>query len=390
MISLILRKSAKSLQIKLNEFFEHESENTVSASAYTQARANLKHTAFIELNEGAFIDPVYSDGDYKRYKGFRLLAVDGSKLRLPDTKDIREEFGTIRIKSQHIEGLYTGAQSSVLYDVLNDVLVDSIIAPGKTSELSLAKEHLRKVTSEDLILFDRGYPGYELFAEILKKNANFVCRCSKTAFGEVKNFLAESTQEDTVVTLYPQRELKKSIVELGLPSFLRIRLVKVVLSTGEIEILATSLLDPAKYLLEDFKELYAMRWQVETLFDRLKNRLALENFTGKTAKAVKQDFYATVLITNMESAIAGEVDDEFIKAETPQQVNKSVSFNAIMHAAYDIAACQYSEVEDIVENLQNLFLKGTNYVRKNRIVPRKKTPVRRSLNFQQRLRKFVF
>lgn len=390
MVSLVLRKSAKSLQLKLNEFFEHESESTVSASAYTQARANLKHTAFIELNEGAFVDPVYSDGDYERYKGFRLLAVDGSKLRLPDTEDIREEFGMIRIKSQHIESSYTGAQSSVLYDVLNEILVDSIIAPGKTSELSLAKEHLKKVTSEDLILLDRGYPGYELFAEILKKNTNFVCRCSKTAFGEVRKFLADTTRMDTIVTLYPQKDLKKNLVELGLPSFIKIRLVKVILSTGEIEILATSLLDQEKYPLEDFQELYAMRWHVETLFDRLKNRLALENFTGKTAKAVKQDFYATVLITNMESAITGEVDDEFVKTESPQQVNKSVSFNAIMHAAYDIAACPYSEVDEIVENLQKLFLKGTNHVRKNRIVPRVATPVRRSLNFQQRIRKVVF
>lgn len=121
MISLILRKSAKSLQVKLNEFFEHESEATVSASAYTQARASLRHTAFIELNEGGIVNECYDGGEYERYKGYRLLAVDGSKLRLPDTESIREEFGTIRIKSQHTEGRYTGAQSSVLYE-LREVL----------------------------------------------------------------------------------------------------------------------------------------------------------------------------------------------------------------------------------------------------------------------------
>jgi hypothetical protein len=68
---------------------------TASASAYSQARYKLKHTAFVELNRQAAVETVYGDGDYRRFWGFRVLAVDGSKVALPDTADVRAAFGII-------------------------------------------------------------------------------------------------------------------------------------------------------------------------------------------------------------------------------------------------------------------------------------------------------
>ncbi len=86
---LILKKSLKSLQLILNEFsLAFDDFNTVSNSAFTQARANLRHTAFIELNKKAVVDVMYSDNNIKLYKGMRVLAIDGSKILLPDTPDI--------------------------------------------------------------------------------------------------------------------------------------------------------------------------------------------------------------------------------------------------------------------------------------------------------------
>jgi len=71
--------------------------------------------------------------------------------------------------------------------------------------------------------------------------------------------------------------------------------VTVRLSTGELEILVTSLLDEEGYPTAAFKEIYNLRWGVETLYDVVKNRLSLENFSGKTAHAVLQDFHALIL-----------------------------------------------------------------------------------------------
>ena len=95
LIIVILRKSVKSMQLILNELTTELETESVSAAAFTKARAKLKHTAFIELNREAVVGVCYGDGDFKRYKGFRMLGIDGSKLRLPDTEDVIEEFGQI-------------------------------------------------------------------------------------------------------------------------------------------------------------------------------------------------------------------------------------------------------------------------------------------------------
>ena len=81
---LILRKSAKSLQLALNEVFAQGIISAVvSANAYVQARKKFKHTAFIELNDQ--ITAFYYASEIKRWRGYRCLGVDGSKIILPNT-----------------------------------------------------------------------------------------------------------------------------------------------------------------------------------------------------------------------------------------------------------------------------------------------------------------
>ncbi|MDM8561263.1 hypothetical protein [Candidatus Parabeggiatoa sp. HSG14] len=71
-------------------------------SAFTSLRANLKHTAFIELNQKAVVDVMYSDNNIKKfYKGMRVMGIDGSKLLLPDSAEITEDFGQISCRSDH-------------------------------------------------------------------------------------------------------------------------------------------------------------------------------------------------------------------------------------------------------------------------------------------------
>jgi IS4 transposase len=73
---------------------------------------------------------------------------------------------------------------------------------------------------------------------------------------------------------------------LGLPEEITVRFVRVRLSTDEIEVLVTSLLDEEKYTAQMFKELYHLRWGVECFFGVLKERIKMDNFTGKTVISV--------------------------------------------------------------------------------------------------------
>ncbi len=127
---LMLCKGTKSLQLLMNTFLPKLGLNqpTVDKSAYSRARAKLSHSAFIELNQKAVVATMYEDGDYHTWQGHRVLAIDGSKIQLPDSLATRRAFGTWTYRAQHkggITGTCTMALGSVLYDVLNHVAVDA-------------------------------------------------------------------------------------------------------------------------------------------------------------------------------------------------------------------------------------------------------------------------
>jgi hypothetical protein len=125
-------------------------------------RANLSHTAFIELNQKAVVDVMYSDDNIKLYKGMRVMGIDGSKILLPDSTEITEEFGQISYSNDHpdVKGSHNYALASVMYDVLNRVAVDSVLSTARAYEVDLAIEHLEHSLDNDLLLYDRNYPSY--------------------------------------------------------------------------------------------------------------------------------------------------------------------------------------------------------------------------------------
>jgi len=164
-------------------------------------------------------------------------------------------------------------------------------APYAASERDLLYQHLEKVKHNDLLLMDRGYPSKALFFLLIAKGIQFCVRMKDDWWLEVNEF-SRSDEKERVVTFklpkkdrkllkdYPQRHDKE----------ISFRLIKVTLQNGENEILCTSLNDMEKYLHEDFSELYHYRWNEEEAFKLLKCRIEIEDFSGKTAKAVKQDF----------------------------------------------------------------------------------------------------
>jgi len=405
---LILKKSMKSLQLILNEFAGFFNLMPVTGSAFTQARSHLSHTAFIELNEKAIVSVVYEDGDYKRYKGkFRLSGIDGSKTILPNEEDIRKEFGAISYtngKDDQIAGSKPQATASVMYDVLNHVSTDSILGHSRAYEVDLAERHLSRTSENDLILTDRNYTSYRYLGRMIMRGRDFLGRCSKKSFGVVREMFEGKGEDSRIVTLRPPD--MKEAEESGLPKEITVRFVRVKPDTGETEISVTSLPDEVLYPTEDFKALYNMRWGVETFYGVLKTRLNLENFTGKTAESVKQDFYAAIYLTGLESILTREVNEKLEKKtclthrngdeETGERihkhqykVNKAVSFNAIKNHIFDLF---YPEKRNdvILDKLENMFGMNKTCVRKDRKSERKKHSLNRVLNYHKRVRKICY
>jgi hypothetical protein len=113
----------------------------VTKSAFFQARKQLSYKAFIELNR-QIIDTTYKSYDHlKTWRGFRLCAVDGSSIRLPNTPDIAERFGVHKGRKEQAN--CTMGIASIFYDVLNDLVIDSCIHPSGYSERACALEHVQ-------------------------------------------------------------------------------------------------------------------------------------------------------------------------------------------------------------------------------------------------------
>jgi hypothetical protein len=110
---------------------------------------------------------------------------------------------------------------------------------------------------------DRNYPSYRMLAELTRRERHFVIRCSAASFGVARRMLHGEGPDSQVATLTPCAAQASLIGQLGLPQTLTVRLVRLRLSTGEWEVLVTSLCDEAAYPTAAFLDLYHWRWGVE-------------------------------------------------------------------------------------------------------------------------------
>lgn len=389
---LILRNSVKSIQLVLNELFIQGLQKSMSASAYTQARKKLKHTAFKELNED-IVNIYYTHHEQlKKWTNYRCFGFDGSKIVLPRTPEIEQTFGTVKIKNQNMEDHYTCATLGCCYDVLNRIAYKTILAPAYSYEVDLAQEILPAIGTTDLMLFDRNFAAYGFLASLVQNGNKFVIRCSRSSFKATQCLFDKPVGQSTEVTLHATKDNRKEIHEQGLPQEIQVRFVSVILPTGAIEVLVTNLMDPT-LTSEDFAQLYHLRWGVETFFGVLKGRLCLENFTGKSLESVLQDFWSALFISNFESILIESEEEkmnvQLKEGQLHKKINKAVSFNALKNMAFEIFA-HPQNLDQALEKLTTIFRTNTIVQRDNRSPPRKLFSPYRSFTFSKRFKKQVF
>lgn len=305
-IVLVLRKSVKSLQLTLNEFIAHTFKSfTITASAFTQARQKLSYTAFVELNND-IVNLYYYEKEHQTntYKGYRLLGFDGSKINVPVHTENINEFGCKNVGNACSKKFGTCVQTTyeVCYDVLNNIAIDGILGKGSVYEVTLATKLLNSMGANDIGIFDKAYGAYNLIAEMVKQNKHFVIRCKRSSFIEAQELYESNVPIiSKVVTLRPAYKNLGKIKKTTLPDKVRVRLLKFTLSNNEPEVVVTSLIDEQVFSIENIKNIYGLRWGVETFFGKLKSRLNIENFTGKNLNSIKQDIWSTIFLSNLET-----------------------------------------------------------------------------------------
>jgi hypothetical protein len=399
-VVLLLQKTVRSIQLHLHDFFEALAPGSpkVNASSWCAARLKLRHSAFIELNERAVLEVVYggkSGFAVRRWKGHRLMGIDSSLVRLPQEEALGQEFGWVECSNQQgSSGRYPQARLSALTDLLNRIVTHTRFVPWQQGERDLAVQHIPQLDAEDIGILDRGFASYELWAQFIGQDRRFVCRCPTSSFRIVNQLFQENQAGRSVtVILRPGGKQQAQIRRLGLPEAITVRFVTVRLSTGELEVLATNLLDEPRYPTEEFGELYHYRWGIETYYGLVKGRLDLENFTGLSAEAVRQDLYSTVFLSNLESILVQPVQEQLRQKSEPlqhrQQVNHAVSCHALKNQIIQLLLSA-EPISELLPKLQRLFLDNPVSHRPMRKVPRRKQSAWRSYHYQRNTRKVVF
>ena len=302
-------QKGRTTSMELDEYLKNKNgtyEISISKQAFSKQRFNLKPQIFIDIYKDYLTD-FYENypKEIKTYKGYNVFAIDGSMFEIPNTKELREEFKTQKNSSGHRES--ARARVSGIYDIENEFMIDAIITDCGQGEKQLAKEHIKaagKIVDlrKSIIIFDRGYPGIDLIWFLEKMGVKYIIRLQSTNMYEQEKRSMKTNDEwiELKVAGDRLRKIEDETIrqELKEKKVIPARMTKVILDTGEIEYLLSNISEET-IQTEEMKETYFKRWQIEIGYDILKNKLHIENFTGKTRITIEQDFYAQIYIFNV-------------------------------------------------------------------------------------------
>ena len=386
-----------SQQNAVNKFFRElgQPEISVTGSAYCQARQKLRPELFIHLNDCVVEDfraLSQEDGTWRDWHGHRLLGGDGTKLNLPDTPAMRAAYSTV--SNQHgAAGEAVLGLAVVVYDLLNDLGVAAHLGKLAHEPDVLAQQLGAAAAPGDVFVLDRNFADYAFIAWGVQHKCDLIIRCPRSSFGVVNDFW-ESDLPDQVVTLHcsKRKATRATVKKLGLPEVIIVRLLRFTLTTGETEVLLTTLCDQQRYPHAEFYQIYGWRWHQETYYDRVKNIFELERFSGLTPLVIAQDFYGILFLATLESTLAQSAQTAMTasvstcSASVPPRVNRAVSYVSLLDHTVALLADPQRSLEEVVTQLHRLLQTNPKYNAAGRKFDRPRRSLARSLR-RQRYRK---
>lgn len=369
LVLLIAKLCKKTLSIELEKFFEElGGTQNCSVSAFTQQRLKLEPVFFYWWNMvlwGSYY--LYYGDKVKRWKGYRVIAGDGSAISLINNAALSNYFGG----QSNQQTYFVQAKTFYYYDVLNELVLLPQIKPYRYGELNMAYDAIEHIAEDMLMIYDRNFSNYKMIALHLwqEKERKFVIR-AKESQNIIKAFI-KSGEASSIVYMPPTASaiagLKKSGFIIAKDCLLKVRLVRVELAQS-IEVLITNLWEEDGHPVQEFKDLYFMRWGIETNIAVQKNILQLESFSGLTVHAVLQDFYATVIIANLHAILIKDaqqtIETTLKHRKYPMKVNKNQSFGKLKVNL--VSLFMDSDVETILQKLHRYFLRDPIPIRKGR------------------------
>ena len=252
----------------------------------------------------------------KLYKGYRLLAVDGSDLQFTaNPNDPLSYFPGVNGQRP-----YSFLHLNALYDLNSNLYLDAVVQKRRaTHENAALVEMINRSSIKDsaIVIADRNYESYNTLEHIRKKGLHYLIRLREAA-GMLSNLPLPEGEFDLPIQVFLTRKQTNDVKTLikenpGIYRFLpsnhnfeflpkgssdfypiSFRIVRFKISDDSTETLITSL-DADNFPTDELKHLYHLRWSIETSFRQLKYTVGLSLFQSKKVEYIIQEIFARLI-----------------------------------------------------------------------------------------------
>lgn len=382
----ILSMAGKSLS---NEIMEYcgLTTNIPTVSAFVQQRSKIKSSSF----EMLFRSFNNTCNEQKLFKGYRLLAVDGSDLHTPTNKNEQDSYyaGTNGQKPYNLLHL------NAMYDLMTNCYVDALIQGSlSANEYKAFCSMIDRDISDypTIYIADRGYESYNNLAHVQEKGQYFLIRIKDSMKNGIASAIDLPSDEEFDISLdlnLTRKQTNAAKTDKNLkylphnvnfdylpshckygaplkPYTIHCRFVRVKITEDTYELLLTNL-KPEDFSSSDLKQLYSMRWGIETSFRSLKYTLGLLFFHSKKTEYIIQEIFAKLIMYNFAELIISHI----VIKQKKRKHNYKVNFSASIHICRNFLLKNISPL-DIEALISSHILPVRSGISNHRDLPRSK------------------
>ena len=321
-MKLIISMGPSSIKEEMFDYYGLDI-NTVSAPGFIESRLKIKDKAFKYLLD--YMNKAYPCN--KTYKGYRLLAVDGSDITIPTD---RNDYPTYESFSEHQLG-FNNMHINALYDILNNRYLDGIIQNlrDENERLAMIQMSERYIGDKAIFIADRGYVSYNLFEHIRNTGNYFLIRInditSKAAPRIIKRIKEKDEFDLDVSTIFTNTQANEVLNNPNKYTRLiydqqfdyldksnrfyeakyRVIRIRIDGNKEKFETIITNL-PSDEFTNDDIKELYKLRWDIEVSYRHLKYSVNLNALHSKRRDFIKQEIWARMIMFNISMIIIEE------------------------------------------------------------------------------------
>lgn len=378
LVMSIIYKKGQTLSLEIDEFTSKMKIERITKQAYSKQRKKLNPEIFKYLND-KYIRKIYDEIEVKRYKGYIVLSGDGTTIELPNSKELKEEYGLSEGQKGSVGRVR--AKAVGIYDSLNSIMVKTNIEAYKVSEkeqiMKMLEEIIEFYKEEKIILvLDRLYFGISFINKLDEKGIKYLIRMREKDYKKEKENMKTNDEElelkiRTNSIFYTNEEEKEKLKEKG---YVKTRIIKTKLESGVEEHLSTNI-SKEEMTEEEAKKLYFTRWNIEKSYDIIKNKINIENFSSKTVIGIEQEFYAQMMVYNMIEDLkrdAGERIENKRSKKYEYKINMNILAGIFKKKFIDILIIEEKERRrkkyiEMLEEINQYLIPikpGRKYVRK--------------------------